>query len=571
MTEIIDGVVIERNLAVPMRDAVTLRADVYRPVGAGLLPVLLLRIPYNKTVAQGYVYANPIWYARHGYVVVVQDTRGRYESEGDFAPLVTEAFDGADTIAWCRALPGTTGKVGSFGFSYSGVNQLLAAGEHPGGLAAACPGFYPTSMYDHFSFVNGAFCLSTIAQWLTIIAPDFARRRNDVEALALVREAEAAVGKWHPATPVASVPLIAPNRLASFPQDLLAHPARDTFWEGTDVMRRPLMPDLPCLHVGGWYDTFIDQTLAGYRRLSASSTAEQRLLVGPWLHIPWSQRVGEIDFGDDAANVVDAHQLAFFDAHLKGNRQRIEALAPVSVFVMGPNVWRRLESWPSAQDSATRLFLHSKGRANSSTGDGWLDEAPPSAEEESDVFVYDPLMPVPSVGGHACCSPDVTPMGAFDQSVVQMRNDVLIYDTAPVSARTEVIGEISIELWVATTAPDTDFTAKLCHLRRDGRSINLCEGIQRLRFARDPAREHLAQPGEPQCLHFMVGNTAVELAPGESLRLEISSSNFPAFDRNPNTGGPIGHEGPFDCRQALQTVFHRSDRASSIMLGMRRI
>jgi putative CocE/NonD family hydrolase len=570
MTTEVDGIAIEYNLPVRMRDGVTLRADVYRPVGAGRLPVLLLRIPYNKTVAQGYVYANPVWYARHGYVVVVQDTRGRYESEGEFAPLIAEAADGADTIAWCRDLPGTTGKVGTFGFSYSGVNQLLAASEQPAGLAAACPGFYPTSMYDHFSFVNGAFCLSTIAQWLTIIAPDFARRRNDADALSLIREAEAVVGKWHPASSVATVPLIAPNRLASFPQELLAHPARDGFWEGTDVERLPVMRDLPCLHVGGWYDTFIDQTLSGYKRMSASSSAEQRLLVGPWLHIPWSQTVGEIDFGHDAANVVDAHQLAFFDAHLKGGRRRNESLAPVSVFMMGSNRWRNLESWPPAGIGPTRLFLHSRGRANSATGDGWLDEAAP-AEEPSDVFVYDPLMPVPSVGGHACCSPDVTPMGAYDQSTVQMRNDLLIYDTRPVDVRTEVLGAITIELWIATTVPDTDFTAKLCHLRRDGRSINLCEGIQRLRFARDPAREHLATPGEPQCLRFVIGNTAVELAPGEALRLEISSSNFPAFDRNPNTGGRIGHEGPFDCRQALQTVFHRPDRASSITLGMRRI
>jgi len=568
MSMIIDGVTVEQNLPVPMRDGVVLRADVYRPAAEGKWPVLLLRIPYNKIAAQGYVYANPAWYARHGYVVVVQDTRGRYESEGEFTPLFTEAMDGADTIEWCARLPGTTGKIGTFGFSYSGINQLLAASLAPTGLAAACPGFYPTSMYEHFSFVNGAFCLATIAHWLVIIAPNFAARQRDVEGLMFAREAEAQVGKWHPGASVSEVPLIAPNALTGFAADLLAHPARDQYWQPTDVLRLAIEPDLPCLHLGGWYDTFIDQTLLGFQRLRAESRAEQRLLIGPWLHIPWARKVGQVDFGPDAANVVDDHQLAFFDAHLKGDRRRIDALPPVSVFMMGRNQWVTLDSWPPKDAQASRYYLHSKGRANTSSGDGWLDAVQPG-EEPADIFVYDPLMPVLSAGGHACCSPDATPMGAFDQSVIQMRNDVLIYDLAPVDRPTELMGPVEVELFVSTTVKDTDFAAKLCHVRRDGSSINLCESIQRLRFATDPSREVFLEPNTPHRIRFLVGNTAVELAPGESLRLEITSSNYPAFDRNPNTGGPIGREGPFDCRQALQTVFHAEGRASSVSLYLR--
>lgn len=568
MTVIIDGVTLEQNVPVPMRDGVILRADVYRPAADGKWPILLLRIPYNKIAAQGYVYANPVWYARHGYVVVVQDTRGRYESEGEFAPLLTEAMDGADTVEWCARLPGTTGQVGTFGFSYSGINQLLAASLAPTGLAAACPGFYPTSMYEHFSFVNGAFCLATIAHWLVIIAPNFAARQRDFAGLMLARDAEAQVGNWHPGASVSGVPLIAPNTLTGFAADLLAHPARDEYWQPTDVLLLPIQPDLPCLHLGGWYDTFIDQTLCGFQRLNAESNAEQRLLIGPWLHIPWARKVGMVDFGPDAANVVDHHQLAFFDAHLKGDRRRIDQLPPVSVFMMGRNEWVALDSWPPRDAKATRYYLHSRGRANTSAGDGWLDAVPPGIEP-ADVFVYDPLMPVFSSGGHACCSPDATPMGAFDQSEIQMRNDVLVYDLAAVDRPTELAGPVELELFVSTTEKDTDFAAKLCHVRRDGSSINLCESIQRLRFATDPSREVFLEPNMPHRIRFLIGNTAVELAAGERLRLEITSSNFPAFDRNPNTGGPIGREGPFDCRQALQTVFHAEGRASNLLLRLR--
>lgn len=570
MTTIIDGVAIERNHSVSMRDGTVLRADVYRPTASGVFPVLLLRIPYNKTVAQGYVYANPVWYARHGYIVVVQDTRGRYESDGEFTPLLSEAADGMDTIAWCSRLPGATGRVGTFGFSYSGINQLLAASLAPDALAAACPGFYPTSMYDHFSFVNGAFCLATIAHWLVILAPNFAARRKDWDGLSLARAAEAMVGRWHPGTSASEVPLIAPNALTGFAADLLAHPARDRYWESTDTLRLTANDKLPCLHIGGWYDTFIDQTIAGFKRYRATSTGEQRLLIGPWLHIPWSRQVGQIDFGPDASNVVDDHQLAFFDAHLKSDRRRIDALPALSVFMMGRNAWVEMDDWPSSGYAATRLYLHSRGRANTSSGDGWLDTAPPE-DELVDTYVYDPLMPVLSAGGHACCSPDVTPMGAYDQSVIQMRNDVLIYDMAPVDRPMRLAGPVEVELWVSTTAPDTDFAVKLCHIRGDGRSINLCESIQRLRFATDPSREIFLEPDVPHRIHLLVGQTAVELSVGERLRLEITSSNYPAFDRNPNTGGPIGTEGAFDCQQSLQAVYHTTGRPSSLILHVRNL
>jgi uncharacterized protein len=568
MTNIYDGISIERDVAVSMRDGAVLRADLYRPQASGPLPVLLLRIPYNKLVAQGYVYANPIWYARHGYIVVIQDCRGRYASDGDFEPLVSEAADGADTIAWCARLQGANGKVGTFGFSYAGLNQLMAASVRCEGLAAACPGFYPASMYSSFSFVGGAFSLATIAQWLTIIAGDRARRMNDPGALSLIRQAESLVGKWHPANSIREIPLIAPNKLTPFAAKLLDHSAHDDFWKPTELDCNAVRKDLPCLHIGGWYDTFVAETLATYRRMAVRSKAEQRLLIGPWLHIPWAQTVGGVDFGPDAANIVDAHQIAFFHAHLKNDRSLIESLPRVSAFMMGINSWTSLESWPPQDVKERTFYLRSKGRANTMSGDGSLDEAPPG-EEPADLYVYDPLAPVESVGGHSCCLPGVTPMGAYDQRSVEIRNDVLCYTSARATEAYEVIGPVEVELYAATTARDTDFTAKLCHVRRSGHAINLCEGIQRMRYARDCSREVFLSPGEVHRIKIRLGETALRVRVGEQLRLEISSSNYPAFDRNPNTGVPLGAESPFDLIQALQSIHHAGPLRSALKISVR--
>jgi putative CocE/NonD family hydrolase len=564
---VVDGISITRNVSVPMRDGVVLNADIYRPEAPSPLPVLLLRIPYNKTVAQGYVYANPVWYARHGYIVVIQDCRGRYESGGEFEPLVSEAVDGADSVEWCARLPGATGKVGMFGFSYAGVNQLMAATLRPRGLAALCPGFYPTGMYDAFSYVGGAFSLATIAQWLTIIAGDRARRTKDADAMADIRGAEAMVGRWHPGISVREVPLIAPNDLTPFAAGLLDHPARDAFWDAMELQPKRVAQDLPCLHLSGWYDTFVNETLANYKGMVASSLAEQRLLVGPWLHIPWAQTVGSVDFGPEAANVVDSHQLAFFDAHLKNDRRRLDELPPVSVFVMGANRWESFPTWPPTA-RPVELYLHSKGRANTLAGDGWLDHDQPAAEP-SDIYIYDPLVPVESVGGHSCCLPVATPMGAYDQRAVEMRNDVLCYTSVPKDAPYDVVGTVEVELSFTTNAKDTDFTAKLCHVRQGGRVINLCEGIQRLRFATDPSREVFLSPNTHQRIKIRLGETAVRIRPGETLRLEISSSNYPAFDRNPNTGAALGREGPFDFVQAMQVVHHTAEHPSVLRINVR--
>jgi putative CocE/NonD family hydrolase len=320
------GIVAERNLPVTMRDGVILRCNLHRPVGEGRWPVLLLRLPYDKDVAQTYVYSHPAWYARQGYAVVVQDSRGRFDSDGDYYPLRQDAEDGSDTIAWCAAQPWSNGKVGSYGFSIPGINQLLAAAELPTNLVTACPAFYPGGMYEGFVYSGGAFGLSAVAHWGLILAADAAARQGDRAALAALGPAMQAVGSWHPTLPLMEIPFLTQPDVMPFLADYLAHPTHSDYWREWDLEPRLEAIDIPCLHVSGWYDSFIDQTIPAFQRLAQAGRAEHRLLVGPWYHIPWTQQVGAIDFGEAARNVVNEYQLAWFDAWLKGERGKLDAL-----------------------------------------------------------------------------------------------------------------------------------------------------------------------------------------------------------------------------------------------------
>lgn len=310
------GIVVERNVAVRMRDGTKLAVNIHRPAGTGRWPVLLSRHPYNKDVAQTYVYNHPAWYARQGYVVVVEDTRGRFGSEGEFYPMRLDAEDGYDTIAWCAGLPNSSGKVGTFGFSYPGLNQLLAASLRPPNLAAAAPAMYAGSggFYEGFVYVGGAFALSAVAHWVVILAPDAAKRHGSVADLAAIVAADAAVGHWHSGTPLNRIPLLDRPDLMPFFADFLGHPTRAAIWNESDLGSRADTVDVPCLHIAGWYDTFVNQTLACYERLRSRGVSEHRLLIGPWTHIPWNAQIGEVDFGPEAHNVVDSWHLAWFDA-----------------------------------------------------------------------------------------------------------------------------------------------------------------------------------------------------------------------------------------------------------------
>jgi len=558
------GVTVQRDHPVPMRDGVTLAADLYCPNGVHEpLPVLLQRTPYNKRFAQTGVYQHPAWYARQGYVVVVQDTRGRFASEGDFVPYACEAEDGVDTIAWAAALPDTTGLVGTIGFSYAGMNQLLTAGLDPPSLACMAVGCASTDFHDGWTYRGGALQLAFVLSWTiqALAAPD-AIRRQDLAgarnirdwALNLSQAFKRPLSAW-----------LKSGELPWFFNDWIKHEARDEYW--ASLVPPTLHRDItvPCLHVTGWYDTFIEGGLRNFQQLCLESTAgaAQYLVVGPWQHVPWIPLNGIIDHGQTAENPIDDLQLRWFDHWLKG-RPLNEVWSKVRYFLMGANCWNEARHWPPRAETCT-LYLHSSGCAGSRQRDGRLLLEPP-LDQPPDVFVYDPGDPVPSVGGNSCCRADVAPVGAFDQRGVELRNDVLVYTSSPLYADCDVVGAVELVLHAASDAPDTDWTAKLVDVHPDGAAINICDGILRARYRESLALPKPLLPGDIHQYRISLGATAMRFKAGHAIRLEVSSSNFPCYDANPNTGGRLATEEPIDARLATQIVYHQPDRESRLIL-----
>ena len=558
-------VLCERDVPVKMRDGTILRCDVWRPRAGEAVPALLQRQPYDKRMAQAYVYAHPAWYARQGYGVVVQDSRGRGSSEGNFYPLRGDANDGVDTIAWCAAQSWCSGKVASFGFSLPGLNQLLAAAEKPAALVTAIPGFYPQGMYDGLTHVGGAFGLAAVLNWAILLAPDAARKAGRPELLNDIRNASGCGGP-PPTLALKDMPFLVKPDLMPFLRDYLEHPAYGPYWQEFELGNRLSQISVPCLHLSGWYDSFVTQTIEAYERFTAETSGEHRLLVGPWYHIPWTQQVGAIDFGDAARNFVDEYQLAWLEAWTKGRRKALEALPLVRVFVTGSNSWHDGDSWPLRGTASQTWHLRSGGRANSLSGNGFLSLEKPGETELSDYFLYDPAGPVQSLGGHSCCFPQASPMGPMIQRDVELRNDVLVYSSPPLDRPIWVAGKVTARLFAATSARDTDWVVKLCDVAPDGRSINIQEGVIRARFRDGFDRATLLEPDTINEYVITVGACCHRFAAGHRIRVQMTSSNFPGIDRNPNTGGPLGMEEPFEWVPASQTIFHDAARPSSINL-----
>lgn len=555
-----------------MRDGTVLRADVYRPEDQHEeLPVLLLRIPYNKAVAQSIVYHHPSWYARQGYIVVVQDTRGRFESEGDFNPLRTEAQDGFDSIGWAAALPGSTRRVGTFGFSYSGANQLLAATQGPPELACCAPGFTSSDYYADWTYEGGALNLAFIVSWTVqlLAIPDAIRRGRTDVAEAIARRV-ADFPALYAERPLGDFPLLRGTDVASFFFDWIEHDCRDDYWQQISLEHRFDAIDVPCLHFGGWYDSFAVGTVRNFAELTRRARGtdqgprdKHRLLMGPWVHIPWSQIAGDRNFGAEAVNRLNEAQLQWFDRWLKD--KPMDDSPPARLFVMGANRWRVADAWPPSDASEQEWFIHSDGRANSLSGTGTLSTEAPG-DEEADVFVYDPANPAPSAGGRSCCDAGVTPMGPACQKQVEIRNDVLLYTTEPLREAMEMTGDVRLVLHAATSAVDTDWVARLVDVDEQGDSVNVCQGILRARFREGFASPALLEPGT--CYEFAVplGPTSWEFASGHRVRLQITSSDFPAHDVNPNTGQRLGEVGLLDGVVATQVVHHDVTRPTRLVL-----
>jgi uncharacterized protein len=569
---------IDKDVAMTTRDGVTLRADVYRPDGPGRFPVLLSRLPYDKNLRRrpGDIDV----FVERGYVVIMQDTRGRFASDGDeYYPLVWEAQDGYDAVEWAAGLPYSDGQVGTMGQSYLGATQYLLAPTRPPHLKASFPASAPADFHQCWMYHSGgAFELGWQVPYALLMARDTIARRGLTATLLpeLERELAAAPTPWAPPlSPEAygHLPLSdwakRLESVAGYLGDYLRHPEDGPPWWRVNVERQHDQIAVPMYHVTSWYDIFLHGGLANFcglrtRAKTDEARASQKLLVGPWAHLfpytsPTSTGTGDIDFGAEA--LLDLHeiQLRWFDHWLKGLDTGILDEPPVKIFVMGENRWRDEREWPLARTRYTPYYLHSRGRANSDRGDGSLDPRRPG-DETPDHFTYDPDDPVPTRGGNTL----ILAMGVRDQRPVEAREDVLVYTSEVVTEALEVTGPITVTLYAASSAPDTDFTAKLVNLRPDGYAQNLADGIIRARYRDSRTTPTPLTPGEVSRFTIDLWATSHVFLPGHRIRLEIASSNFPRFDRNLNTGedqatGTRRHT-------ARQTVFHDSRYPSQIML-----
>jgi len=556
-------VVVDRNVPAKMRDGVVLRADIYRPKAEGKFPVLLTRTPYDK---HSEIDFGPMA-AAHGYVVVVQDVRGRSASEGEWYPFKYEAQDGYDTVEWAAALPYSNGKVGMFSGSYVGATQMLAAITSPPHLAAIFPQVTASNYHDGWTYQGGAFALWFGHSWTSGLAMNTLARR-------VGRDSDAS--QWNKYLPLSAYPLLSigtPAGLADYYLDWLTHPDYDDYWKQISIDDHDANILVPAYHLGGWYDIFLGGTLRNYMHIKARGGSDaarhgQRLIVGPWFHGPLTGKTGDIDFGPSARSGdrefhIEDLRIRWFDYVLKGLTNGLENEKPVKIFVMGRNAWRDEDDWPLARAKNTRFYLHSEGKANTLSGDGVLSTVAPAAEP-ADKYTYDPADPTLTRGGGLCCDNNHEPSGALDQRPVEARSDVLVYSTPAFKEDVEVTGPITLELYASSSAVDTDFTGKLVDVWPNGYAQNLTDGILRARYRRSPEKAEFMNPGEVYKFTLDLVATSNVFLKGHKLRLEISSSNFPHYDRNLNTGEDQGHAAQMI--KAINSVYHNGEHPSALIL-----
>ncbi len=551
------------HVRVSMRDGVRLDTNIFHPAGTAKCPVILVRTPYGKGAALPSGYGP---FLDHGYAVVIQDVRGRYDSQGIFDPLNQEGPDGYDTLNWIGGQPWSDGKVGMMGGSYLGIAQWRVALLNNPHLKAIFPvvsGY--DDYFDRFYSTGGAAKLGHRLLWLSL-------------NLALPGVPRPKFSDFIDHLPLRTADRAATHQTLPFFQAVLDHPAYDAFWKALSVREKIDRVRVPVFSVAGWYDNYVESDLEAFAALHKAGKPDlkHRIIVGPWPH-NMSIAFPGIDFGDDSSAPIRSYQIEWFDHWLKGTPEDTKRSSgevwhttrgavdesPVHIFVMGANRWRDEQEWPLARTQYEQLYLASKGHANSLTGDGALSW---TLEKKSkpDEFAYDPRYPVPTMGGAVCCDPKIFPWGPMDQRPVEKRNDVLVYTSRPMKRELEVTGSIKVVLYASTSAQDTDFTAKIVDVFPNGEARNLTDGILRVRYRRGLDKVELAQPGEIYPLTIDAGVTSNVFLPGHKIRVEISSSNFPRFDRNQNTGRAIADETVL--KTAQQSVYHGRTYPSHVLL-----
>jgi putative CocE/NonD family hydrolase len=538
-------VVVEGGVRVKMRDGVTLAADIYRPAGEGKYPVLLERTPYNRAGGAG----GFIEMASQGYVVINQDTRGRFDSGGEFYPFRYEGQDGYDSVEWAAALPYSNGKVGMFGGSYVGATQMLASMSSPPHLVSIFPYVTAAEYYDGWTYQSGVLMQWFAESWSTGLTLDTLRRKatdlQDPKA-------------WASTLPVEQYRMLqlpAVGGLAPYFKDWTAHETDDEYWRTWKIRDHYSEMNITGLHAGGWHDIFLKGSINNYigMRKSSPAGADQRLIIGPWAHAATSPegKIGDVTFGKSAVFDMDGALLRWADYALKGEKNEFATGAPVRLFIMGDNVWRDEQEFPIARTKYTNYYL-SKGLLTTNKPAA----APPQ------TFVYDPENPVPTIGGRLCCGG--LPPGPADESPNESRPDVLVFSTEPLKQDVEVTGWITAKLFASTSATDTDFTAMFTDVDPSGYSRFLTDGIVRARYRNSTSKAEPVEPGKIYEYTIDLWATGNVFKAGHRIRVAISSSNFPRFARNLNTGENT--LGATRMVKATQHIYHDAEHPSALVL-----
>ncbi len=541
------GVVVEKNVPATMRDGVVLRADVCRPDRGGPYPVLVMRTPYGKRHSFDR-------YVKAGYIVVCQDARGRYASDGNYESFVRfqthDAEDGYDTVQWAARLTGSNGKVGTFGASYNAFLQWRLAPLEPPALVAMSAQTIPGRYID----LEGPGTIRPgrrLRWWIHTMAPDMLRRAEIQSAVALDADQWMDFAAW----------LDLPRELFGHESDSVFHWLRNPHTDPWQLQLGCKEIAVPNLDVVGWYDHCNGDMLL-YRTLAREGKTDRarrdsRIVIGPWGHSTRGKRkFGPIDFGSEAAMNLVALDIRWFDHWLKGEDNGIDREPPVKIFVMGDNRWRGEREWPLLRARNEILYLTSGGHANTPAGDGKL--LPQSAAGGEDQYTYDPDNPVPSLHGKASFAM------VADQRPLSDRQDILVYQSEPLAERIEVTGNPVVELHAASSAPDTDWFVRLIDVAPDGLSRDVCQGLVRARYRNGLENPSPVAPGEVVCYTIRMGPTSNAFLLGHRIRLDVTSSDFPNYDRNHNTA--LDQNADATMVVARQTVHHGGMRASKIVL-----
>ncbi|MDH3305972.1 MAG: CocE/NonD family hydrolase [Acidimicrobiia bacterium] len=549
-----------------MRDSVNLSADVYLPETTGAFPTILLRNPYESSLDVHIEWA--VWWARRGYAVAVQDCRGRFQSKGEFYAYMDDGRDGHDTLEWIANQPWSNGRIGMSGRSYGGLVQWQAAPHRSPHLTALAPQVIPGDYFSEIHRIGGAVQWAlTIMSAITFVTNVSFMQRGCTHLFGNER--------FYRHLPLIDADIQAIGREIPHFRDWMEHELDDEYWHTINTHDRVEEIDVPIYQQGGWYDPYTEAMFRLHngmreRGRSQRTRESQKIYIVPWTHhIPEGSRLGDLDFGPQAPVDLNLEDLRWFDYWLKGIDTGIMDEPPIRLFVMGRNTWRNEHEWPLERTEFTPWFLHSAGRANTLHGDGTLDPEPPGAEP-ADRYSYDPDNPVPTVGGNNSTwtlmkfAADQVVPGPLDQRVVERRDDVLVYTSAALERDVEVTGPVEVVLYAASSSTDTDFTAKLVDVWPDGRAIHIAEGIIRARHRNGFDGVEFLEPGEVQSYTIELASTSNVFLSGHRIRVEISSSNFPRFDRNLNTGGSIATG--TEMETADQTVLHTADYPSHILL-----